>query len=71
MTTLNLNDLLDPTMIFLVAGSKVRSMTCRLGEDNLYGYFFVATQNRDLYTVLNEQNSNIAKVFDGPISSFL
>ena len=28
-TTLNFDDLLDPTMIFLVAESKVTSMTCR------------------------------------------
>ena len=29
MTTLNFNDLLDPTRIFLVAESKVTIMTCR------------------------------------------
>ena len=29
MATLNFNDLLDPTMIFLVVESKVTSMTCR------------------------------------------
>ena len=31
MTTLIFNDLLDPTMIFLVAEHKVTSMTCRGG----------------------------------------
>ena len=29
MATLNFNDLLDPMMIFLVAESRVTSMTCR------------------------------------------
>ena len=33
-TTLNSNDLLDPTMIFLDAESKGTSMTCRLATED-------------------------------------